>query len=246
MGPVTGSGSDPITVDALYPRWENFIRPSDIVVTETGTSSIGLAFARLPKGMKFYNQILWGAIGWATPAALGAAVAAPDRRVVLIRGEGSHQMTAQEISQFGGLGLKPTIFVLNNSGYLVERLLSKDRDSAYNDIAQWQYSELPKALGCNDWFTARVTICEELDHALKTASQGDRASYIEIVTDKYAAPSLPLKLHGPQAVDEDAVTEVDGQNRRSLLSSRATPCDVVPNLSGAGAPIRETERSSTW
>jgi indolepyruvate decarboxylase len=54
---------------------------------------------------------------------------------------------------------------------------------------------LPKALGCDDWFTARVTTCGEFDQALKTASEGDRGVYIEVVTDKYAAPPLALKLH---------------------------------------------------
>ncbi|MDT5254401.1 MAG: indolepyruvate decarboxylase, partial [Mycobacterium sp.] len=44
----------------------------------------------------------------------------PDHR------EGSHQMTAQEISQFGRHGLHPIVLVLNNSGYLSERLLCKD------------------------------------------------------------------------------------------------------------------------
>ena len=195
LGPVKGAGSAPITVDALYSRWEKFIKPNDIVVTETGTSSMALAFALLPKGAKFYIQAVWGAIGWATPAAFGAAVAAPDRRVVLITGEGSHQLTAQEISQFGRRGLKPIVFILNNSGYLIERLLSKDPDIEYNDLAQWHYADLPKALGCDDWFTARVTTCREFDQALKTASQGDRGAYIEIVTDKYAAPPLPMKLH---------------------------------------------------
>ena len=195
LGPVKGAGSDPITADALYPRWAQFIKPDDIVVTETGTSSMGLAFARLPKGAKFYNQSLWGAIGWATPAAFGAAVAAPHRRVLLITGEGSHQLTAQEIAQFGRRGLKPIVFVLNNSGYLIERLLCKDPDIEYNDLAQWHYADLPKALGCDDWFTARVTTCGEFDQALKIASQGDRGAYIEVVTDKYAAPPLAMKLH---------------------------------------------------
>jgi indolepyruvate decarboxylase len=156
---------------------------------------MGMAFARLPKGAKFYNQSLWGAIGWATPAAFGAAVAAPHRRVVLITGEGSHQLTAQEIAQFGRRGLKPIVFVLNNSGYLIERLLCENPDFSYNDLAQWRYSELPNALGCTDWFTARVTTCGEFDQALKTASQGDRAAYIEVVTDKYAASPLAMKLH---------------------------------------------------
>src|SRR4029077_2816742 len=37
LGPVKGAGSDPITADALYPRWADFIKPNDIVITETGT-----------------------------------------------------------------------------------------------------------------------------------------------------------------------------------------------------------------
>jgi TPP-dependent 2-oxoacid decarboxylase len=76
-----------------------------------------------------------------------------ERRLVLVTGEGSHQLTAQEISQFGRRGLKPIVFVLNNSGYLIERLLCKNPDSAYNDLALWHYSELPRALGCDGWFT---------------------------------------------------------------------------------------------
>src|SRR5215469_4861788 len=195
LGPVTGIGGDAITAEALYPRWADYLRPDDIVVAETGTSSMGLAFAQMPKGATFHNQTLWGAIGWATPAAFGAAVAAPDRRVVLFTGEGSHQLTAQEISQMGRRGLKPTVFVLNNSGYLIERLLCRDPNIAYNDVAAWRYSELPHALGCDGWFTTRVTTCGELDQALRQAAQSGSASYIEVVTDEYAAPPLPQKMH---------------------------------------------------
>jgi indolepyruvate decarboxylase len=195
LGPVTGRGGDAITAEALYPRWADFVRPGDIVVTETGTSSMGLAFAPMPKGATFHNQTLWGAIGWATPAAFGAAVAAPDRRVVLITGEGSHQLTAQEISQMGRRGLKPVVFVLNNSGYLIERLLGKDPNIVYNDLAAWHYAELPHALGCDGWFTARVTTCDELDEALKKASQNSSGCYIEVVTGEYEAPPLPQKMH---------------------------------------------------
>jgi indolepyruvate decarboxylase len=164
------------------------------VIAETDTSSMGLAFAKLPRGATFHNQTLWGAIGWATPAALGAAVAAPDRRVVLVTGEGSHQLTVQEITQFARLGLKPVIFVLNNNGYLIERLLCSDPNIAYNDVAQWNYTELPHALGCDGWFTAQATTCAELDAALATAQQMTAATYVEIVTDTYAAPPLAEHL----------------------------------------------------
>ncbi len=195
LGGITGKATDPITTKNLYPRWANFIQENDILIAETGTASMGLGFAKMPKGSTFHNQTLWGSIGWATPASFGAAVASPGRRVVLVTGDGSHQLTAQEISQFGRLGLKPVIFVLNNAGYLIERLLCKDPAIAYNDIADWRYSELPHALGCENWYTARVTTCDEFDLALETAENAETGCLIEVVTDAYAASPLALKLH---------------------------------------------------
>jgi indolepyruvate decarboxylase len=195
LGVVTGSGKDPIDAATLYPRWEKFLEPNDIFVVETGTVSMGLGFALLPKGATFHNQTLWGSIGWATPAAFGAAVAAPDRRVVLVTGDGAHQLTVQEISQFGRLGLKPIIFVLNNDGYLIERLLCKEPSIAYNDIAPWRYAELAKAFGNDDWLTVKVATCEEFDRAMEAASKADTGAYIEVVTDAYAASPLAMKLH---------------------------------------------------
>ena len=195
LGSVVNAGDDPISAGALYTRWADFLREDDIVIAETGTCSMGLAFAELPHGTRFHNQTLWGAIGWATPASFGAAVASPDRRVVLFTGEGSHQLTAQEISHFHRHGLRPIIFVLNNSGYLIERLLCKDPEIAYNDLAPWNYAELPHALGCDDWFTAKVTTCAELDAAMAVAEKGDSAAYIEVITDAHASPLLPQKLH---------------------------------------------------
>jgi indolepyruvate decarboxylase len=195
IGPIVGSGSDAIGAEELYPRWAKFLDDGDILIAETGTTSMGLGFARMPKAATFHNQTLWGSIGWATPAAFGAAVAPPGRRIVLVTGDGSHQLTAQEISQFGRLGLKPIVFVLNNNGYLIERLLCKDPEIAYNDIAPWNYAELPHALGCHDWLTARVETCGEFDRALQAAKTSQTGVYIEVVTDAYAASLLATKLH---------------------------------------------------
>lgn len=190
---VTASGK--ITAEYLYSRWQQMLKPNDIVVAETGTSSMGLGFALLPQGATFHNQTLWGAIGWATPAALGTAMAAPDQRTVLITGDGSHQLTVQEVSQFYRFGLKPLIFVLNNDGYLIERLLCKDGDIYYNDLAQWKYEKLPEAFGCEGWFTARVTTCEALDSAIRQAEVCGTGAYIEVVTEKYASSELAVKMH---------------------------------------------------
>ena len=194
LGPPVGEPNGPIDAASLYPRWERFFRPDDVIVAETGTASMGLGFAHLPQGATFHNQTLWGSIGWATPAAVGAAAAAPDRRVVLITGDGSHQLTVQELGQFARLGLRPIVFVLNNNGYLIERLLCKEPSIAYNDIAPWRYTELPHAFGCDNWLVRRVTTNAELDSALEAASESTAGVYIEVITDAYAASPLALKL----------------------------------------------------
>jgi len=194
LGEPLGKPNDPITTEYLFPRWSQFFKRDDIVVADTGTASMGLAFARMPEGVNFLNQTLWGSIGWATPASFGAAVAAPSRRTVLITGEGAHQLTAQEISQFPRRGLKPVIFVVNNNGYLTERLFCADGNSPYNDIAQWNYAALPEALGCKGWFTAKATTCGELDQAITGAQDCATGVYIEVVTDTLAAPPLPKQM----------------------------------------------------
>ncbi|WP_370546176.1 thiamine pyrophosphate-binding protein [Edwardsiella tarda] len=197
LAPVNASGA--ITAPYLYARWQQMLRPNDILVAETGTVSMGLSFALLPRGASFHNQTLWGAIGWATPAALGTAIAAPTQRTILISGEGSHQLTVQEISQFARHGLKPLIFILNNDGYLIERLLCQDGEASYNDLAQWQYAQLPPALGCQGWFCARVSTCEALDEAIRHAEHCDSAAYIEVITGEYVASPLAEKMHQAMA-----------------------------------------------
>lgn len=194
LGEPVGKPVDEITVEYLYPRWQQMLKPGDVLIAETGTCSMGLGFAQMPQGSTYQNQTLWGSIGWATPAAFGAAMAAPNRRTILITGDGSHQLTAQEVSQFHRFGLKPIIFVLNNSGYLIERLICKDPESYYNDIAEWHYDQLPHALGCDGWFTTRVTTCGELDEAITTAESCGTGAYIEVVTDKYAASPMAKRM----------------------------------------------------
>jgi indolepyruvate decarboxylase len=201
---------------------------------------MGMGFTRMPAGATFYNQTLWGSIGWATPAAFGAAVAAPDRRVVLITGEGAHQLTAQEISQFPRYGLKPIVFVLNNNGYLIERLLCKDPAIEYNDVSQWHYADLPKALGCDDWYCARVTTCAELDAALDQASHVTTGAYIEVVTDPYAASPLALQLHDSFR----SSTKPDSQIRHpELVESRPPGAGEIE--SPKAIPPDEGERERT-
>ena len=63
-----------------------------------------------------------------------AYTAAPERRHILFVGDGSSQVTAQEVSTLLRHYHKSVIFLINNGGYTIERgYLGKDE--AYNDIA---------------------------------------------------------------------------------------------------------------
>ena len=184
-----GDPDDPITADAMYARYGEFLRPNDQIVIENGSSMSGIAPLPLPDGAQVHSQSLWGSIGWATGAALGISLADRARRTVLFTGEGSHQMTAGEVGTMGRNGLKPLIFVLNNSGYMVERALEENPDWVYNDLAPWDYHALPAALGCKDWFTAKVATLGELDAALAEAGACGTACYIEVVCGRMDLPA---------------------------------------------------------
>ena len=196
LAPVNGKPSDKITMDALYPRYAAFLRAGDTVVLETGSSSLGMTPTILSDGVRVEAQVLWGSIGWATPAAFGVALADSSRRTVLITGEGSHQLTANDIGSMGRFGANVIVFVLNNSGYLIERALEANPDWTYNDLAPWNYAELPKALGCADWHTARVTTLGELDEAMKAARASKTGAYIEIIGGKMDMPPALAFAHG--------------------------------------------------
>jgi len=196
LAPVNGKASDKITMAALYPRYAAFLRAGDTVVLETGSSSLGVTPTILPDGVRVQAQVLWGSIGWATPAAFGVALADPTRRTILITGEGSHQLTANDIGAMGRFGANVIVFVLNNSGYLIERALEENPNWTYNDLAPWNYAELPKALGCADWFTARVTTLGELDEAMKSARASKSGAYIEIMGGKMDMPPALAFAHG--------------------------------------------------
>ena len=53
-------------------------------------------------------------------------------------------------------------------------LIVVESDWVYNDVAPWDYHALPAALGCQDWFTAKVSTLVELDAALARASTAHR------------------------------------------------------------------------
>jgi len=184
-----------LSADYIFPRMQDFLKPNDIIFVETGIIPHGFAPTRLPKNTEVNTQTLWGSIGWATPAAFGGQMAAKNRRTILITGEGSHQLTAMEVSSMMRNYLKPIIIVLNNSGYTIERVLSNNPWDFFNEIGEWDYSKLPQIFKGDAWVTQAKTNLE-FDNALKQAEieQETRMCYIEIFTEKMDLPNLTTKI----------------------------------------------------
>ena len=146
-----------ITQAHLWPRIGQFLRAGDKVIGETGTSSFGLMEVRFPQKAQFISQVLWGSIGYALPATLGVALGArqlakegkevsggmsvPGGRAILFIGDGSLQLTLQEIGTMIRQGVNPMLFVINNDGYQIEREIY-GKEEPYNDIQPYNHKLL--------------------------------------------------------------------------------------------------------
>lgn len=151
-----------ITQAWFWPRISKFLQDGDVIVTETGTSNFGIWDTRFPPNATALSQVLWGSIGWSVGATQGAALAVKDmqaetktpRRTILFVGDGSFQLTAQELSTMIRLHLNPIIFLICNEGFTIERFIH-GMEAEYNDIAEWKFKDLVSVFGGKEDRTAK-------------------------------------------------------------------------------------------
>ena len=134
----------PITNQRFYDRLANFLDASDVILADAGPS-INMCYLEIPPGARFIVSGYWASIGGGFGMSLGASIGAePAQRVIAVEGDGSIQMTAQELSTMVRYGKTPIVFVMNNRGYTAERLI---HEGQFNDIQNWQYWRLPEVFG---------------------------------------------------------------------------------------------------
>ncbi|MFD0051267.1 alpha-keto acid decarboxylase family protein [Actinomycetes bacterium NPDC127524] len=184
-----------LKASTYYPLIENRLKENDIVVAETGTFSYGVSQIRLPKGASYIAQGGWQSIGYGIPAAFGACMASGNRRVLLFTGDGSLQLTVQEISSMLENDCKPIIFILNNKGYTIEKYLNvKTKNQDYNNIPEWKYKKLTEIFGEGALYKSAETN-GELEDAISVAENADKLVIIEmIVKDPLDGPEYLVKM----------------------------------------------------
>ena len=132
-------------------------------VTDVGDSwFIGLEL----RADVFVAAGFYSSMGFAVPAALGAGIAEPSRRPLVIVGDGAFQMTGIELATHVEQGLRPIVLLLNNGGYgMLEAI---DRPRRYYDRRSWDYPALARSLGAE---AERIASATELREALRRAEQ---------------------------------------------------------------------------
>ncbi|CAM8924595.1 unnamed protein product [Rhodiola kirilowii] len=183
--PLQSAPMEPLRVNVLFQHIQKMLTSSTAVIAETGDSWFNCLKLKLPKGCGYEFQMQYGSIGWSVGATLGYAQAVPEKRVIACIGDGSFQVTAQDVSTMLRCGQKTIIFLINNGGYTIEVEI---HDGPYNVIKNWNYTGLIDAIhnGEGKCWTTKVRCEEELIEAIETATgpMKDSFCFIEVIVHK--------------------------------------------------------------
>jgi len=166
---------------------EDLTRGEAIVVTDVGQHQIWAACAlRRVRPRHFLTSGGMGAMGFGIPAAVGAAIARPDRRVVAFLGDGGAQMTAEELVVAAELGLRVTFVVFANRSLGLVRQLQKESYGARyfaTDLTSPDFVKLAQACGLKG---ARVTASAQVEPTLRRALRTQGPVLVEVAIPKEA------------------------------------------------------------
>lgn len=172
----------------------DLMNAEDVVVTEVGQHQMWAALC-IPRDRprRFLTSGGAGTMGYGFPAAMGAKVALPNSRVVLVAGDGSFQMNLQELATLAQYRIGVIILVLNNQGHGMVRqwqdlFHGKRRHGVH--LINPDFAKLAEAFGIQGF---SVNSMEGLREALEVTSAVDGPVLIEVAVpeDEHVYPMVP-------------------------------------------------------
>ena len=153
---------DPLTVSDVVHGIEVHTDERHSLLLDPGEALFSSVDMRVPTYA--HASAYYATMGYAVPAALGVGKADPDRRPVVVVGDGAFVMTGLEAAACAYNSVPAIIIVLDNSGYGTQRPIM---DGTFNDIPMMAFDRLPEAFGTGRGFDVKTRA--ELDHALREA-----------------------------------------------------------------------------
>ena len=195
MRPLTRSAAQPIRSERLAHELSDCLPEDAIVVADTGFSAIWTAQLTelcLP-GQRYLRAA--GSLGWAFPAAIGAACAVPGTPVVCFAGDGAVNYHLSELEP-SVVGTLPIVLVINNNAALGQGLRSvkklyAGREGSLADLVLFKdvdFAEVAKQFGIAG---RRITDPADISPALKEAIASGEPTVIDVVSDPDCCPEPP-------------------------------------------------------
>jgi acetolactate synthase-1/2/3 large subunit len=173
----------------------NQAMPEDAILVADGGFAAhwgGLLFDTKAPGRTFVPDRGFASIGYGLPGAMGAALAAPDRKVVSLTGDGGFNMMLGELETARRLNLSFTIVIVNNaaSGYVkaLQHLMYGAGAYHASDLAETNYARIAEAMGCRG---IRVEDPAMLAAAIATGLSSEGPTLIDLVVTRDPAKMLP-------------------------------------------------------
>jgi len=186
------SDHTPVTISRLIAELRDYLERDAIVLTSSGnTQAQWFQEALVYEPKTYLSTGGFSTMGWTVPAALGAKLAAPDRQVVGLLGDGDFLMTAQELATAVQYDLAVVYVVANNVGWIAIRDLQAAVYGEGRAVgAEFHKEGLPtspdlaalaRAFGCH---AERIEKPDEVQPALERAFASRRPAVVEVMVER--------------------------------------------------------------
>lgn len=175
-----------LTTLRLFEKINSILDEKTCVIADAGDSLLGaLDLTTVHNANSFFGPAFYLSMGFAIPAALGIQLAKGIRPIVIV-GDGAFQMSCAEISTIFKNNLNPIIFILNNHGYVTERMILEGK---FNNIVDWNYHLVTDLIGGGKGM--KIETEEQLEKAVEEAFASKTVYVLNcLVGNKDVSPAL--------------------------------------------------------